>query len=106
MNIDTDQAITIANATKYIVRGVTVTNASINLTTAAGGVYNAASKGGDAIVANSQVYTALTAATKFVDLTLAITDTVQTASTLYLNLTTKQGSAATADVYIWADILS
>lgn len=106
MNIDTDQSITIANASKYIVRGITVTNASISLTTAVGGIYNAASKGGSAIVANSQAYTALSATTKFLDLTLAITDTTQTASTLYLNLTTKQGGAATADVFVFGDILS
>ena len=70
MNITTDNIIPI-NSTNYIVRRITVTNASASLTLAAGGVYNATSKGGNAIVAAAQVYSALTATTKTVDLTLA-----------------------------------
>jgi hypothetical protein len=73
----------------------------------AGGVYTAAAKGGTAIVAAAQLYVALTAAAKFLDLTLAAilgTD-VRTESLLYLSLTTGQGVAATADIYIYGDIL-
>jgi len=106
MNVTTDQGITIQGLndqfTKYVVERIVVTNASISLTTAAGGVYTAASKSG-AIVAAGQVYSALTAATKYVALTLtgaSLTD-VLTVSTIYLSLTTGQGAAATADVYIY-----
>lgn len=106
-NVTTDQAIQI-RASKYIVRQITVDNASISLTTAVGGVYNAVSKpGGGILVAASQAYSALTAAAKFLDLTLAAlagTD-VQTAANLYLSLTTPQGAAATADIRVYGDII-
>lgn len=112
MNVTTDQAITITDLTdfpsdKYIVEYIVVTNASISLTTAAGGVYTAASKGGSAIVAAAQAYSALTANTKFIKATLAgtaLTD-VLAGGTLYLSLTTGQGAAATADVYVFGRML-
>ena len=72
MNVTTDNTIPItAQAGSFIFDRIIVTNPSISLTTAVGGVYTAASKGGTALVANSQVYSALTAAAKFVSLTLA-----------------------------------
>lgn len=108
MNITTDQAIAMSSA-NYRVTGILVTNASLNLTTAQGGVYNAAGKpGGGTLVGAGQVYTALTAANKFVDLTLsgvALTD-VQTAGFLQFSLTVAQGAAATADVYVFGVDLS
>ncbi len=106
MNVTTDQAIAIPWA-KYIVRRITFVNPSTSLTLAAGGVYTAASKGGTAIVAAAQVYSGLTGATKFIDATLAAllgTDAL-TVATLYLSLTTAQGGAATADCYIFGDVL-
>ncbi len=104
-NITTDQAISI-NSTRYIVRRVVIQNVSTSLTTAAGGFYAAASKT-TAIVDNTQVYVALTAAAKYLDATLnalALTD-VRTEATLYLSLTTGQGGAATGDVLIIGDRL-
>jgi hypothetical protein len=100
MNSTADQAITIPS-TLYRVTQITARNASISLTTAAGGIYTSTAKGGTAVVAAAQVYSALTASTKFVDLTLAVTADVLTAGTLYLSLTTAQGAAATADVYVF-----
>ena len=106
MNVTTDQAITIQGLgdqfSKYVVERIVVTNASISLTTAAGGVYTAASKSG-AIVAAGQVYSALTAAAKYVALTLtgAATTDVLTGATIYFSLTTGQGAAATADIDIY-----
>lgn len=106
-NVTTDQAIPLiipASAT-FRVTKITVKNASLSLTTAAGGVYPAASKGGTALVAAGQVYTALTGATIALDLTLATANAVQAAGTLlYLALTTPQGAAATGDVYVFADV--
>ena len=104
-NSTSDQAISVSSSL-YIVRRIIATNASINLTTAAGGIYAAASKT-TALVAAAQVYTALTAPTKYLDLTLtALVGTdVRTENTLYLSLTTPQGAAATADIYIIGDRL-
>lgn len=105
MNITTDNIIPInvASAAKYTVSSILVTNASTNLTTAAGGVYPAASKGGTPLVAAVQVYTALTTATSLLSLTLAAAATNQTytAANLFLNLTSGQGVAATADIYVF-----
>lgn len=105
-NSTSDQAIAI-NATDYVIRRIVATNASISLTTAVGGIYAAASKT-TALVANTQVYSALTTSAKFVDLTLnalALSDR-RTEATLYLSLTTPQGAAATGDIYIFGDKLA
>lgn len=113
MNSTSDQALAlqisdsldpvVAGAGKFILDKIIVTNASISLTTAVGGVYTTTSKGGTALVANTQVYSALTASTKWVALTLAnsaLTDVFNQAD-IYLSLTTAQGAAATADVYVY-----
>lgn len=105
MNITTDNTIplTLAGATKFAVTSILVTNASTSLTTAAGGVYSAASKGGTAIVAAAQTYSALTTATSLLSLTIAAAGSASTfaVSNLFLNLTSGQGSAATADIYVF-----
>lgn len=111
LNSVLDQAIPIGNAASYIVRRITLTNVSTSLGAGvtAGGFYNATTKpAGGILVAATQIYTALTGATKIIDTTLASlagTD-VQTAANLYLSLTIAFGSAATADVYIFGDVLS
>lgn len=104
MNSTADQPIAI-NSSKYVIRRIVVTNASANLTLAAGGFYTGAAKSGTTIVSAAQVYSALSASTKVVDLTIIGLADVLTATTLYLSLTTGQGSAATADVYIFGDVL-
>jgi hypothetical protein len=107
MNTTGDQAIAVPYS-RYVVRRIVVGNASVSLTLAAGGVYTAAAKGGTAIVSAAQLYSFLTAVAKFLDLTLAAilgTD-VRTESILYLSLTTAQGAAATADIYVYGDILA
>ena len=111
MNSTADQQIVIFSApAKYIIRRIVVTNASISLTTAVGGIYPQVSKGGTAIVANSQAYSSLNATTKFIDLTIASGYTsggsILTAKSIYLSLTTPQGAAATADVYVYGDIVT
>lgn len=111
MNSTADQQITMLdNPSKFILRRIVVTNASISLTTAAGGVYTAASKGGTAVVAAAQAYSSLTTSALFLDLTLSTTSSASTTvkssiPNLYLSLTTGQGAAATADVYVYGDIL-
>ncbi len=111
MNSTSDQQIVIFSApAKYIIRRIVATNASTSLTTAAGGIYPAVSKGGTAIVAAAQAYSGLTAAGKFIDLTVASAYTtggdVLTVKSIFLSLTTGQGSAATADIYVYGDIVT
>lgn len=103
MNTTADQACVIpAVITAWAPTAIWCTNASTSLTTAAGGWYPAVSKGGTPLVAAIQVYTALSAGTIILPLTLAanIATTRYTISTVYLALTTGQGSAATADCYV------
>lgn len=99
MNTTADQAITVSSG-NYLLTAIVGTNASASLTLAAGGIYTTTGKGGTAVVAAAQVYSALTAATKQVGLTLAVTDR-RTETTLYLALTVAQGSAATMDLYLF-----
>ena len=111
MNLTTDQQITMfSNPSKFVLRRIVVTNASTSLSTAAGGIYTAVSKGGTAVVAASQAYSTLTTSALFLDLTLntagSANITVKSSvPNLYLSLTTAQGGAATADVYVYGDIL-
>ena len=99
-NVTTDQQIhKLFPFVKWRLTGVFVTNASLSLTTAAGGIYMAASKGGAAIVAAGQSYAALTTSGKMLDLTINNTD-IRTEDVPRFALTTAQGAAATADIYI------
>ena len=77
-----------------------------NLTTAAGGIYTAASKGGSAIVASGQAYTALASTATGVDLTIAAAGAQPLHTTPYLSLTTGQGAAATVNLYIMGFIVT
>lgn len=107
-NSTLDQAITIdPNVVAFQLFRIYVTRASTSLTTAAGGFYPQVSKGGTAIVAASQTYSTATTAAVIVNTTFAGTaiTTRFTRSNLpdwkiYLSLTTSQGAAASADVYI------
>lgn len=107
MNTTADQAIPIVAPTAaYLISDVVATNASVSLTTAAGGVYTAISKGGTAVVAAGQAYSTLTAAAanaagSSLLLTLNTPTAYYNASTLYLSLTTGQGAAATADIRVF-----
>lgn len=104
-NVTTDQQLTPTFLGKYRIKRVTVFNASISLTTAAGGLYPAASKGGTAVVAAGQAYAALTAANLALDLTLNDASKVLVSGTpLILSLTTGQGVAATADLNVYGDV--
>jgi hypothetical protein len=108
-NVTTDQACAIAAAvTAYTVTSILITNCSTSMTLAVGGVYPTTSKGGTALVAAAQVYTALTASTITLLATLAanIATTRYTATNLYLSLTTGQGTAATCDFYVLGNDLT
>jgi hypothetical protein len=113
LNATTDQTITIQpltsgnagylpTATKYIVTGVWVDNCSEGTSEAVGGLYTAASKGGNALVANTQTYANCASSTTMQTATLAsaAANNTLTGGTLYFSLTTAQGSADTGDVYV------
>jgi hypothetical protein len=106
-NVTTDQAIPITlvgGYTNYRIDDIVMINASIPLTTAAGGIYPTISKGGNPYVAATQVYTTvLNGATAFLSLTTTNIGGLATHNdpTLYFSLTTAQGVAATADIYVF-----
>lgn len=85
---------------------LTPTSTTTNLTTAAGGIYTAASKGGSAIVASDQAYTALASLATGLDLTIAAAGLQPLTTTPYLSLTTGQGAASTVDLYILGFIIT
>lgn len=111
MNSTADQQFTkVGTFTTWTTSGAgayKLVNPSVSLTTAAGGVYSAASKGGDQLVASSQTYaSATTVGTSSQSMTgSALGNGVRT-ETPYLSLTTPQGAAATADLYIFGTALS
>lgn len=111
-NTTNDQPIAIPqNITSFLLTGILVTNASISLTTAVGGFYPAASKGGIPIVPAIQTYTMLTNSSLVLWATLSSfgQNTRFSAATLgsisgfldiWFSLTTAQGVVASADIYL------
>lgn len=104
--ITTDQPITMC-CNRYVIRRIVVTDATATPILAAGGLYDTASKGGNALVGTGQVYTSLTGATKFLDLTLTglVGTDIVTATTIYFSLTTANAGACTVTVMIYGDAL-
>lgn len=113
-NTTNDQQIAIPTTiTKFQLTRIVVTNASVSLTTAVGGFYPQVAKGGTSLVANTQVYSSLTAASVLLNPTLtsyanttALTASILTSFSIYFALTTSQGVAATADIYLFGVILA
>lgn len=107
MNATSDQQIPLFATKAFRITKIVVTNATVSLTTAAGGVYPAASKGGTAIVAAGQVYTGLTGPTLALNLTIVTAPGntyYPSTQPVFLALTTPQGAAATADVMVYGDV--
>ena len=98
-NVTGDTVLPIINSTSYSVKNVVFTNASISLTTAAAGLFTAPAAGGTGNVANAAL-SGLSASTVVSERTVAST-AAQTAQTLYVDLGTVQGAAATFDVYVY-----
>lgn len=111
-NTTNDQPIVIPQRIiAFRLQTIIVTNATVSLTTAVGGFYPAASKGGTPIIAASQVYSGLTTQDSLIQPTLAAFGSgtrfsartlgqIVGLSAIWLSLTTGQGVAATADVYL------
>jgi hypothetical protein len=101
MNVTTDQVFErLGVYPSYIITSIRCNNASISLSTAAGGIYSGAAKAGDAVVAAAQAYSALTGPTLGIDLTIAAVGRGVRTGAPILSLTTAQGAAATADFYV------
>lgn len=103
--------------TAFRLANIIVTNASISLSSAVGGFYPAASKGGTPIVSAAQAYSALTGVNSLMTTTLASfgsstrfssanLGTIGGLLAIWLSLTTPQSVAATADVFFVVDNLS
>ena len=111
-NTTNDQPIAIpARISAFVLTGIIITKASISLTTAVGGFYSAASKGGTPIVAASEIYTGLTTTSALMRAALTSFGQNTRFSTanlsmiggymdIWFSLTTPQGVAATADIYL------
>jgi hypothetical protein len=93
-----------AGFTRYLVREVRISNASISLTTAQFGVYTGTLQGGVNIVAQTLTgITNNTAGTNLNAFSATVIDTgtrFYTSPTLYLNIGVAQGATATADASI------
>src|SRR3954468_7933019 len=104
LNTTADQPITLTGTNpNYRVTAVYVANPSAAVTTAAGGFYTAAAKAGLAVVAAGQVYSGLTSVgpnTAGSLISLTVVNGNLTANPLYFSLTTAEGTARTADVYV------
>jgi hypothetical protein len=109
MNVTTDQPLTLLTAPNvgYQPTAVLVRNCSASLTAAQGEFYNTASKGGTAVIGSgtTQAYTGCTGAgtSMLITATTAQIETLQTVAPI-LSLTTAQGAAATADIYLYGYI--
>lgn len=101
------QFVKTSNFTLYIPRRILAKRVSGGTSVAcAGGIYTAASKAGDAMVGVGQSWVLLTGAGKTVDGTIAaIALTDSHSQTPYLSLTTGSTAAATADIFIFGDII-
>ena len=103
MNTTSDQAFTkLASFTNWLFTGAVTVDSSGAITTAVGGIYTAASKGGIAIVAASQGYNTITGASQGNGLTIANAGrATMTTGNLYLSLSTPEGSARTLTFYVF-----
>jgi len=102
-NVTTDQLIRMRYSNFNISR-IVITNPSISLSTAVGGIYTGASKTGLELVSATQVYSALTSALKVLQATLsADCQTNRLSANIYFSLTTPQGATATGDIYLYGE---
>ena len=101
-----DTVLPVMEASKYIVRRITLTNFSGSATAANVGVYTATSRGGTAVAA-AATYAGADSTTAYVDLTLsaAANANVFTTQALYFNITTA-AAGVTCDVNLYGDIVS
>ncbi|HQU16609.1 MAG TPA: hypothetical protein PLO69_10980 [Gammaproteobacteria bacterium] len=102
MNTTADQPMVMLvwGLSKYVVTGISATNCTAPPTGAVGGIYTALARGGTAVVAAGQTYTALMTSAAIEVLTNNVATTSLTAPQFYLSLTTASGTAETCDIYV------
>lgn len=107
MQSTSDQTLTKAfSGTNYIPTKIYAVRKTGGVTVAcAGGVYTATSKGGTAIVASNQSYTAVTGTLGHIAATIAALTVGFSATPLYLSLTTGSTGACTADVFVFGIVI-
>jgi hypothetical protein len=102
MNTTVDQAFSqMFQFTKYTPTLIIASNASISLTTAAGGIYTGAGKAGVVLSPATQSFSGLTNNTAVINPVIAVPgQRILSSTPPYLSLTTPQGAASTADFTI------
>lgn len=107
MNSVADQAFTkLGLFNSYMLRVFCVTNASIPLSAAVGGIYGATGKSGDQLMTAAQTYSALIAANAGIRVSHTNAAGGARTETPILSLATPQGAVSTADFYIFGWPLS
>lgn len=98
---NTDTLITVASA-RFKISKIIIENASTSLTTVTVGVFSSA--GGIGTIAANQVAVALTAANKWLELTISSTGLTDVfTGDIYFRTGTAQGAAATANVWVFGE---
>lgn len=102
-----DTPLPVVNASRWVVQAVVCTNASATATTNAFFSLNAAPANAGTTIVTAVALASLNATTFAKYMTVTATATVQTGSTMYVNVgTTLAGSAATFDVFVYGYDLS
>jgi len=102
MTLTTDQVLTkVGNFTNYVVTNIVgITKSGAFGVACVGGIYSAATKGGDAILAAAQTWGGLTGVGLASISTLANIIQKQESATPILSLTTGNTGALTADIFV------
>lgn len=88
------------NYSAFSIFNIYILNNSIRMSTAAGGFYTGAGKTGLTLVGAAQAYSVMTSANTGTPLTLTITCRGRRTEDPIFSLSTPQGAAATADIYV------
>ena len=105
LNTTADQAMQkVGTFTRFQITNIVSVGRGGNAGLAAGGIYNAPAKGGNAIVSAAQAWGALSAIDKVLTPALIALGDVQQASP-WLSLTTAAGAAATADLFVYGVVM-
>ena len=102
MQSTSDQQFTrLFSGTNYLVTSIVAVRKSGGASVVcAGGIYDAAAAGGNALVATAQSWVALAASVNVVPTLAAVVSTALTSATPYLKLATGSTAACTADIFI------
>lgn len=100
--LTTDQALTkLFSGAKYRVTDIIATRKTgAGATACAGGIYDTASKGGNALVAAAQSWVTLAAGVNVAPTIAAVNNTAVLAPSLFLSLTTGSSAALTGDIFV------